>query len=183
MFDAEARAKVRRGDLIHYSYEPLADIRSETQRPSLGATTWSKFDKPDGLWVSVLGRHDWASWCRSEGFRATRRQAASRIHLRADAKVLRLSGADDLDAFTERYARDVQWGSRTWIDKVIPWDRVAEDWQGIIIAPYVWSRRLHDRTEWYYGWDCASGCIWGAQAISEVELLRAAAPPPPGGQG
>lgn len=181
MFDAEARVRVRRGDLIHYSNEQLTDIRNGSQRPSFGAAVWHKFDKPVGLWVSVLGRQDWASWCRGEGFRATRRQAASRIQLRADAKVLRLSGAADLDEFTKRYGRDVVWGSRPWVDRAIPWDRVACDWQGIIIAPYVWERRLHDGTEWYYGWDCASGCIWDAAAVQSVEHIRAAAPPHGGG--
>ena len=40
---------------------------------------------------------------------------------------------------------------------VIPWNRVAEEWDEITIVPYCWSKRL---TIWcYYGWDCASGCV------------------------
>lgn len=160
---------VRRGDLIHYSNAPLGEIESATQRPRHGEG-FRKFDKPNGLWVSVLGRDDWSSWCRSENFRQTRSQAAARIHLADSARVLRVASEGELDAFTLRYGFDHHWGK--WTDKVIDWGRVACDWQGLIIAPYIWSRRLHDLTDWYYTWDCASGCIWDAAAIERVEHVR-----------
>jgi hypothetical protein len=49
----------------------------------------------------------------------------------------------------------------------IDWNKVAEEYQGIIIAPYRWEHRLD--MMWYYGWDCASGCIWDSKAIERVE--------------
>ena len=49
----------------------------------------------------------------------------------------------------------------------------TSDYQGIIIAPYLWTRRHHESTGWYYSWDCASGVIWDARAIAELKPLAA----------
>jgi hypothetical protein len=60
---------------------------------------------------------------------------------------------------------------------VIDWMRVAEKHEGILIAPYL-GERLTEPNEfleshkeewwrWYYSWDCASGCIWNPNAVSE----------------
>jgi hypothetical protein len=166
------------GDLIHYSYQPLAAVRSEVQTvPSPGAYR-SKYEKPSGLWVSVYGEADWASWCASENFGSLDKAQAYRLTLSPDARILRLPTAFDLDLFTEQYGSDCEWGSTTrYVDRVIDWHRVAADWQGIIIAPYHWSRRLNDLSGWYYGWDCASGCVWDASAVAGLEPVHA--PPQP----
>jgi hypothetical protein len=50
----------------------------------------------------------------------------------------------------------------------IEWRKVAERFDGIIIAPYIWQRRLDLESSWYYSWDCASGCIWNASAVREI---------------
>lgn len=55
----------------------------------------------------------------------------------------------------------------------INWPMVADRYQGIVIAPYLWSRRM-DGGLWYYGWDCASGCIWDAAAVASVTARQAA---------
>ena len=45
--------------------------------------------------------------------------------------------------------------------------KVMDEYDGIIIAPYQYSCRLmNSSTAWYYGWDCASGCIWNLGCIS-----------------
>ncbi len=49
----------------------------------------------------------------------------------------------------------------------LEWDKVKDKYQGIIIAPYQWECRLALETCWYYGWDCASGCIWDLDCIKE----------------
>jgi hypothetical protein len=81
-----------------------------------------------------------------------------------DARVLHLSSSDELLAFHAEFGLD------NW---KVSWIAVAEQWQGIIIAPYLWERRLGDPS-WYYTWDCASGCIWDATAIASVSLTEPA---------
>lgn len=56
-------------------------------------------------------------------------------------------------------------------DKMIDWPRVAEDYAGIEICPYLSDKRNDDDAFWYYGWDVASGCIWNPQGVEE--LIRA----------
>ena len=48
----------------------------------------------------------------------------------------------------------------------INWQPLTEQYAGIIISPYQWKRRLDGRaSDWYYGWDCASACIWDLSAV------------------
>jgi len=155
--------------LIHYSDRPLAFscIYSQTQEPREGCI----HGKPRGLWVSVEGEDDWKSWCEAENFRNIAESFATVIELREDARILRLTSALEIDSFTEEfYDRDYmkQIPGFDWRGHAIRWADVAAQFQGIIIAPYCWQRRMAKHTFWYYGWDCASGCIWDAAAIASA---------------
>lgn len=155
--------------LIHYSTSYLSEVRSCRQDPR------RNIGKPNGLWVSVEGEDDWANWCKDNDFGCL--DYATEVVLRQSANVLRLSSACDLDEFhakhsyvAHRYGVDL--GNRTDID----WTAIAKSYDGIIIAPYVWSRRLNfDKSgcvsDWYYGWDCSSGCIWNASAVDRLNPL------------
>lgn len=151
--------------LKHYSYVALGELVSKEQE----ACT-SYFGKPRGLWVSVEGDQDWREFCLSENFGSPEKWTEYDVILNRDAKVLWLRSATGLDEFTRRYGISdgvTLYGSllhRSSID----WPTVAKEYQGIVIAPYQWSRRMDDFTGWYYGWDCASGCIWDASAIEKV---------------
>jgi len=54
----------------------------------------------------------------------------------------------------------------------IDWEAVAKRYTGIEIEPYNWERRNSGPNNnysmsmlWYYGWDCASGCVWELDAL------------------
>lgn len=145
--------------LLHYSNAQLSEIRSVKQ-----ADNW--LFKPRGLWVSVEGKDDWASWCRAEDFRLG--SIAHEVELSPSANILRITDADGIDNLTDEFEPSGSLSS-WWLD----WQAIAARWQGIIIAPYIWERRLHDRASWYYPWDCASGCIWDASAVKSIKLLEA----------
>lgn len=150
--------------LVHYSRRPLQDIRDTQQE------AWvSPYAKPKGLWVSVeaLGYLTWRQWCLEEEYchPATDPMGLqTEIHLTESAKIIRISDTDDMDYFSrEHLCRESprhQGG--------IFWKHVAKEYDGIIIAPYIGERRLHDDYSWYYTWDCASGCIWRASAIQPL---------------
>jgi len=116
--------------------------------------------KPNGLWYG-LGR-SWFEWTESEHFHEWIGHVY-RLHLDRSAMLL-LRTVGDLDAFTERY-RSADWRGRYTIN----WRAVALAYDGIEIAPYQWERRME--LSWYYSWDVASGCIWRANAVKEVEVL------------
>lgn len=149
--------------LSHYSDNLALCPESKPQRDQ---TCGGRYDKPDGLWVSVDGEDDWPSWCKSEDYRDPDRQNQYRIHLAPDANILYLRTVGDLLSFSSRYPAAIGGIAAVGID----WVAVADHWQGIVIAPYQWQVRL--QLNWYYTWDCASGCIWDAAAIAGIDLLR-----------
>lgn len=131
------------------------------------------YEKPKGLWVSVDGHDDWAAWCASERFRDTSSQHRHAVTLADDHQVLVLDTHEKVMAFDQHWSRpdafagDVAPFGRQW--RGIDWAAVAaEGYQGVIIAPYQWSLRMN--LQWYYPWDCASGCLWDPAAIKDVTL-------------
>lgn len=154
--------------LSHFSKDALGAVLSVPQRAS---EYKSAYDKPRGLWVSVDGEHDWPSWCASEMPGWMEGVQRYRVHLVDEPRVLRISDVCGMEDFQRAWGRDC---GRGWGDKYIDWPLVAEAYHGIIIAPYIWPCRME--MSWYYGWDCASGCIWNADAIARVtEEAREAA--------
>jgi hypothetical protein len=87
------------------------------------------------------------------------------VTLSPDANVLHIGSTEQFDKFNRKYRSDDMFGSIIWPD-------VAKQYDGIIIAPYLWSRRLDSSSRWYYGWDAASGCIWKARAIASITRVK-----------
>ena len=126
--------------------------------------------KPKGLWVSDEDDFGWSHWCNAEEFDGSGRLYEHRVELWPDHNILIMRDVEALDKFHEEYAVDIikdrTWGlpnRRDWLD----WRRVYPLWQGIIVTPYLWERRM--QYMWYYGWDCASGSIWDLSAIRIFE--------------
>jgi len=144
--------------LVHYSAKPPI-IKPTTYRHRRGHFVY----KPSGLWVSDDDCNDnWPAWCRANGFLIENLAHACLITLRSGANILHLSSANDIDSFT----RDYCWQPYKELSLFsIAWDRVYIEYDGIVISPYIWSRRLGGGADWYYGWDCAGGCIWNIGTI------------------
>lgn len=156
--------------LIHDSDKPLTQVHDAL--PQNGG--WrGRGDKPKGLWVSVEGDMDWKQWCEAEGFGLNRLTCATEIVLHPDATVLHINGPQKLMAFHHAYLADHEPDTHRWERNFrIRWDDVADKYDGIIIAPYIGVLRLNNETSWYYGWDCASGCIWRGRAVAAVRPLE-----------
>ena len=150
--------------LLHYSTKLLESVHSCEQNGRLAS-----YVKPVGLWVSVTGEDDWPTWCFDNDCFLERLAFAHEIILSPDARVLRLAGIAEIDAFAERFGTCTD-TTYPLVSFAINWTRVAEEYQGIIIAPYCYHRRLE--AMWYYGWDCASGCIWDAAAVESIVPIQ-----------
>jgi hypothetical protein len=156
--------------LVHYGPAPLGPLSRHIQsRPQL---------KPKGLWVSVDScENNWRDWCEGAQFRLNNLQCAQQIILQNNANILRMASPYELDNFTSSYDITKSNSDCYRSDYYrIDWIRVAEHYDGLIIAPYVWQRRLE--LMWYYCWDCASGCIWNPDAIARVCDQQEAGPNP-----
>lgn len=147
-------------DLRHHSKAPLALDALEQRGQEAGL-------KPSGLWVSVGS--EWQDWCSSEDWGLDGTELLYRVALNPTAKILTIESVEQLDSFTASYPAQEAWAQGMGM---IDWPRVATEFDGIIISPYQWSRRLGGiATLWYYGWDCASGCIWNPAAVESLTLI------------
>lgn len=156
--------------LSHWSPKPdLGPLHNSEQRLNEPGQHRSAFEKPKGFWVSADGPDDWEEWARGNSFEIGKYR--HRVYLARDANVLLVGPrGSSMAAFRNKWSAEHVWegssGSR-YTDIYIRWEDVAKAYQGIIIAPYQWSYRMEEN--WYYGWDCASGCIWDVSAIAGVE--------------
>lgn len=157
---AERVEELRKLRLVHYSARPLSALKP------VKAATQSQGPKPRGLWLSVEDDPEtsWRGWCEAESFSLDRLKVATPLLIGPSANVLHLRGAADIDTFTAEYLAETE--RYSW---AIDWPKVTARYDGIIIAPYVWTRRLHDGCSWYYGWDCASGCVWNTDILLSHE--------------
>ena len=159
--------------LIHFAH-PGKAIMKERLKGVL-PEEMRRGPKPRGLWVSDEDETEWSWswWCKTEMPEWIEGTSQQEVVLVKDANVLLLSTMDELLEFTERFAKvpddypeDMRGGFFEAMH--IDWPLVASMYDGIVITPYIWSCRLDGRTSWYYGWDCASGCIWNPAAIDYI---------------
>jgi len=144
------------------------------------------FRKPKGLWYGI--NDSWIDWCHSESMGWVHNY----IHevILDTSKILRISNIKEFEAFEDEYS-DIDpilaelsktypnfnatfdgWQDRNHRRRgmnCIRFDKVAEKYSGIEITPYLWEKRLESM--WYYGWDCASGCVWNPDAVLDVNLF------------
>jgi hypothetical protein len=160
-------------ELLHYATGPVVFDRTRTYTQE--EPLW--FCKPKGLWVSVAGEDDWAAWCEAESYDLG--PVVHRVVLRPTARVCWICDPDGLDGFHAAYAVETDEErrfkaafGRVYKQKYWPldWRKAASDFDGLIIAPYLWSLRLLG-PQWYHGWDCASGCIWSTDAVASMEAV------------
>lgn len=141
--------------------------------------------KPNGFWFDV--NESWKRWCQSTQFRLEALRYQHTVTILDTSRILFLRKARDIDVFTREYAHNLsghiqvlhsttdtdafarQYGRDLFSDiqkqfsNYIMWGEVAEKYSGIIINPYSRARSL--TYLWYYGWNCAGGCIWDTRVI------------------
>lgn len=167
-------------EFFHYSGCEINELRNDFH--DLHRQHCNIFGKPHGLWFSVEDYPEdmnWRTWCEAEEFRLECLKFRYRVKIRHNSDILVLSSSEDIVGFSRKYAGNdpidfkkyTQDFSRPDYIYIIDWNKVMEDYDGIIIAPYQWSCRLmNPTTSWYYGWDCASGCIWNLDVIESLIL-------------
>lgn len=143
--------------LRHWQGEPVGDPYSVEQSDAPD-------QKPKGFWLSdERDETSWRRWCESEEFRAGCFEHWADFQVDMN-RVLHLETANAVLDFGRKFHAIGYAPWCNWID----WRRVAQDYGGIVITPYQWTLRLEDAVDWYYSWDCASGCIWDASCLVRV---------------
>ena len=124
--------------------------------------------KPKGLWYGF--GTSWADWVIHEMPEWRKDYKTLFILEINESSVLKMGTKEELLDFTRKYSPKDSGGyfERNLID----WTLVVKDYDGIEISPYVHSARMDERTNWYYPWDVASGCIWGAGGIKSIKRIH-----------
>ena len=166
--------------LFHYSKK--ADVSfSMAQMPD------DNDHKPGGLWLSddsdcgwrdrVLerlrgGHSDWV-----DAYKGLQYRYGFTIDPCLSDRVLKLKTPDDLRRFTSHYreaacrecnvAGEPGWGLH------IEWERVKDDYMGILITPFhpdlaLAGKAGKDPFFHWYRFDCASGCFWDITCLTQV---------------
>jgi hypothetical protein len=141
--------------------------------------------KPNGFWFDVNG--EWRVWCETVQFKQQDLRYRHTVTILDPSRILFLRNAKHIDAFTRRYGRNLagniqlmpitdesnsfsrQYGIDLFgelqkqFSNYIMWEEVAEKHSGIIVDPY--SRSRSRMYLWYYGWNCAGGCVWDTSII------------------
>lgn len=153
--------------LIHYSPELIEalDDRKYDQN------NMPFHHKPNGLWISVHGSCDWKNWCENENFSLENLRYSYEISVKKNANILYISTPEELYEFTKKYPFSTRQFDMDYDTYQIDWYKVKSKYQGIIIAPYQWDCRLSLESNWYYSWDCASGCLWDLKCIDKFERV------------
>jgi len=166
---------------VHSSARPLEKMlaRSQTADPMRGG-----IGKPYGLWYGF--GESWLEWV--EEHLSDLALVRNKYLYRLEVDPTRILTVVDLPAFHEEFKGEMFPGSsRVFRDMGEPvgdlfkdgidWAKVARKWGGIEFPVYLWRYRLDYRFRWYYGWDCASGCIWEPAALLSFKAIER--PPKP----
>ena len=152
--------------LTHYSSDKIYDLDKRNYHKN----HFKNPSKPNGIWFSVEGGYGWKEWCIDEDFRLESLIYKHDIILKKECSVIILSNPKDIFDFSDRFqsrhlSKETFLFSEWTPPSQIDWLKVEEEYQGIIITPYQPECRFSPKSSWYYGWDCASGCIWDINAI------------------
>lgn len=120
--------------------------------------TWMK---PCGLWITIDGDDDWKQWCLQAEFREDYLKVKNEFKIVKTDKILLLETEIKFKMFTKLYVNENN-------SMCIDWEKVASDYDGIIIPIYFYQYRLDNAYMWYYGWDCVTGCIWNTSIMKEL---------------
>jgi hypothetical protein len=152
--------------LLHYSDQYITAVETVEQRHDAHLPF-----KPRGLWVTTPGEDDWPSWCWAESFHTERLTHATEVILAPTARILHLDTPELIQGFHALHAKSLD-DSKPELafshGMAVDWEAVGRDYDGILIMPYQWSLRLDPDVQWYYPWDCNSGCIWNAGAVARL---------------
>jgi hypothetical protein len=141
------------------NYRTILSKKDTIEFKSIPIEDQNHHHKPRGLWYGI--GTSWIDWIRSE---MPEWETDNIFKLDIDeSKILMIRNIEELDAFDKKYTdNDDMW-------RGIDWRKVASEYGGIEIAPYIYEGRFEYL--WYYGWDVASGCIWDDGVIINIEKI------------
>jgi len=120
------------------------------------------FQKPAGMWYGC--GDSWIDWLEREMPHWL--EASNYLYeIELGEGILKISTDEEFTQFEKEFLNiKTMFGGHA-----VNWPEVAKKYNGIEICPYNYNRRF--KSNWYYGWDVASGCIWNKKGVTIINLL------------
>ena len=148
--------EIRPDQKVFLSSEPWTAFK-----PALQVKPEYAGQKPKGLWYGC--GDSWITWIKQE-MPAKLDKANYLYEVILGEEIIQISNDDEFGNFQSEF------GFSSLAGVAINWKEIQEqEYNGIEICPYNYERRM--KSDWYYGWDVASGCIWNLSGVSDIMLL------------
>jgi hypothetical protein len=147
----ELRSAAQKHQFTIMTKQPLRAIKSTNP---VGRA--NSVGKPNGFWFGVGS--EWIDWTEEE---MPQWKGDNLYAIEVDEKqCVVIENERDLRMFHNQYRTP---------DGMINWEKVAREYRGIIIKNYIPEARM--KYPWFYTWDVASGCVWDASAVKQVNQV------------
>ena len=151
------RLHMTNANVIHLNVVPQIAFNSTT-------SNYRTHRKPQGLWYGI--ETSWIEWC-ADNMPDKLSDFIYDIRINENL-ILKIRNKKEFDDFEKTYGIKI-YDKKFYSNQqnYIDFHSVAEKYCGIEISPFLTDK---EDSNWYCGWDCASGCIWDAKAIIAIKL-------------
>lgn len=160
--DKQINKYISRKKYIHMSEKIINNLINKKMKHNIYYP-----DKPNGLWFGI--GNSWLNWMISEDFKYTEYNYIYELEFDKN-KILKIDNENKFKKFEEQFLLKtdkkpltLSYKTNTFMGS-IDWEKVSSQYNGIEISPYFYQFRLSHL--WYYGWDCASGCLWSPKKMN-----------------
>jgi hypothetical protein len=150
----------KRTDRVHTNSK---DLPTDILLRRYGNPRQPRGPKPKGFWYAFGD-----AWLEYVKYNDEYRAGSYAAYYLADVggcKLLKMSKYKELVEFTQEFTYDDD------NPYYINWNKVKKKYDGIEINPHVSQAAKDEATQWYYGWDVASGCVWRPKKL-KLEKVR-----------
>jgi len=158
-------------EYIHYSSENLDTL--DLNRTYTQITEKLAFHRPNGLWLSITGIHDWEHYCLTNRSNLINLKYEFQVKLKPQSKILMLHNQATFEDFIKKYASYpegiARHGESNTLTLSIRWNEIIKDYQGLALSFIM--PKLYNIDLWYDTWCCTTACIWDLQAVEKVDRL------------
>lgn len=159
--------------LTHYSKKPIVGLEGKSSIPDNKHSPggfWLTDESANISWKHVVGKSAESDPCWLSYARKIRYKTHFQITPQELVTVKHIKNRDELLQFALDYGEPLACHPEQMPGVHIQWDRVRQDYKGILIIPYLadMSHKTGKPLTHWYRFDCASGCFWDTSCLQQL---------------